>query len=249
MQTFCPPLLVSSHLSRDTHATGHFTPLQGHTTKKAALFGLRWCCLLVFLINKSPAAHPVTSWSHVTGACVGFPRKRVYDLWTVFCRELSSVSDSLLCYKTIQINLTSTNYFQILEPGQGWDIWQTGLTRRWVRIPTAVTNNSHVVLFTSFLYRRWSVEVSGGFGFIHNRPVLTPEAANALVDFVCPPKSCVSHRNGIWNCRLEPPTQFSLLALSAGQSPPGQEGSVARKGKVAAYNKVARSSHDHRALK
>lgn len=84
--TFCLPLLDSSHPIRDTHATGHFTPLQGHGTKNPLLFRLWWCgfsCLLVFLISKSPAAHPVMSWSHVIGACVSFPHKHVYDLWTV----------------------------------------------------------------------------------------------------------------------------------------------------------------------
>lgn len=93
-----------------------------------------------------------------------------------------------------------------------------------------IPHNSHVILFRSFLYQRWSVEVSEVLvlfrtGLFSPLKLWTP-SWNLSVHL----RAEFHTEGGFETSRLEPLTLFFLLVLIVAQSRPGQESSVVCKG-------------------
>lgn len=132
------------------------------------------------------------------------------------------------------------------------------ITHLWVRLPTVlcflqhfskisvitvtISHSSRAILFRSFLYQRCSVEASevlisfssGLFSPLKLGTLWWNLLVHLRVEFLT--------EKGSETSRLELLTLFFLLVLSVGQSPPGQESSVAQKGKVRVDEKVITSA-------
>lgn len=128
------------------------------------------------------------------------------------------------------------------------------ITHLWVRLPTVlcflqhfskisvitmtISHSSRAILFRSFLYQRCSVEVSEVLVSFSSGLFSPLKLAIFWWNLLVHLRAEFLTEKGSETSKLELLTLFFLLVLSVGQSPPGQESSVAQKGKVRVDDKV-----------